>query len=119
MFFPLNFLLEPTKINVWEVAFEELRNLRTTLENRIYKSVEEICSIKNEIYQVIGFFNAFQSVLITAATQSNLLQCNNAGFILALSAFATAFAVLGIVQKNTVITDLRRGPSSDKRGMEV
>jgi hypothetical protein len=76
-------------------------------------------SVKNEIYQVVGFFSAFQGLLITAAAQSNLLRCNNAGFVLALSAFATAVAVFGIVQKNTVITDLWRGTSSDKRGMEV
>jgi hypothetical protein len=108
--------LEPTKINLWKVAFEELNNLRTTLENQIYKSEEDICSVKNEIYQVVGFFSAFQGLLITAAAQSNLLRCNNEGFVLALSAFATAVAVFGIVQKNTVITDLRRGTSSDKRG---
>ncbi|KAH9544232.1 hypothetical protein CY35_13G107800 [Sphagnum magellanicum] len=111
--------LEPTKINLWKVAFEELSNLRTTLENRSYESEEEIRSVKKEIYQVIGFFSAFQGLLITAAAKSNLLWCNNAGFVLALSAFATAVAVFGIVQKNTVITDLRRGTSSDKRGMKV
>jgi hypothetical protein len=110
---------EPTKINLWKVAFEELRNLRTTLENRIYKSEEAIRSVKNEIYQVMGFFSAFQGLLITAAAQSNILRCNNAGFVLTLSAFATVVTVFGIVQKNTVITDLRRGTSSDKRGMEV
>jgi len=76
-------------------------------------------SVKNEIYQVIGFFSAFQGLLITAAAQSNLLRWNNAGFVLALSAFATAVAVFRIVQKNTVITNLRRGASSDKFGMEV
>jgi hypothetical protein len=68
---------------------------------------------------VVGFFSAFQGLLITTAAQSNLLRCNNAGFVLALSAFATAVAVFGIWQKNTVTTDLRRGTSSDKRGMEV
>ncbi|CAM6029714.1 unnamed protein product [Sphagnum balticum] len=76
-------------------------------------------SVKNEIYQVVGFFSAFQGLLITAAAQSYLLPCNNAGFVLALSAFGTPVAVFGIVQKNTVITDVRRGTSSDKRGMEV
>jgi hypothetical protein len=143
--------LEPTKINLWKVAFEQLSNFRTTLENRIYKSEEEIRSVKNEmyriykseeeirsfknemyriykseeeirsvkneIYQVIGFSSAFQGLLITAVAQSNLLRCNNVGVVLALSAFAAAVAVFGIVQKNTVITDLRRGTRSDKRGM--
>jgi hypothetical protein len=111
--------LEPTKINLWKVAFEDYSESLTTLQNLIYKNEEEMRSVKNEIYQVVGFFSAFQGLLITAAAQSNLLRCNNAGFVLALSAFATAVAVFGIEQKNTAITDLRRGTSSDKRGMEV
>jgi hypothetical protein len=111
--------LEPKKVNLWKVAFENYSESHTILQNLIYKREEEMRSVKNEIYQVVGFFSAFQGLLITVAAQSNLLRCNNAGFVLALSAFATAVAVFGIVQKNTVITDLRRGTSSDKRGMEV
>ncbi|KAH9544243.1 hypothetical protein CY35_13G108200 [Sphagnum magellanicum] len=99
--------LEPTKINLWKVAVEEYSNRRTMFENRIYKTEEKICSVKNELYQVVGFFSAFQGLLITAAAQSNLLRCNNVGFILALSAFATAVAVFGIGQKNRTMTDLR------------
>jgi hypothetical protein len=64
-------------------------------------------SVKNEIYQVVGFFSAFQGLLITAAAQSNLLRCNNVGFILALSALATAIAVFGMFQKITAMEDLR------------
>jgi hypothetical protein len=56
---------------------------------------------------VVGFFSAFQGLLITAAAQSNLLRCNNVGFILALSAFATAVAVFGIGQKIKAMEDLR------------
>jgi hypothetical protein len=111
-----------TFVRCWKIRVTKVRRKLRSVKNeiyRIYKSEEEICIVKNEIYQVVGFFSAFQDLLITAAAQSNLLRCNNAGFVLALSAFATAVAVLGIVQKDIVLTDLRRGTSSDKRGMEV
>ncbi|KAH9544233.1 hypothetical protein CY35_13G107900 [Sphagnum magellanicum] len=99
--------LMPTRINVWKVAFEEISNQKKLLQKQFDKTEEEIRSVKNEIYQVIGFFSAFQGLLITAAAQSNLLRCNNVGFILALSAFATALAVFGIWQKIMAMEKLR------------
>ncbi|CAK9202549.1 unnamed protein product [Sphagnum troendelagicum] len=99
--------LEPTKINLWKVAFEYYNEVYTRSENQKYKREEEMRSLKNEIYQVIGFFSAFQGLLITAAAQSNLLRCNNVGFILALSAFAMAVAVFGIWQKIMAMEGLR------------
>jgi hypothetical protein len=99
--------LESTNINLWKVAFKDFCESCTILQNRIYKTDEEMRSVKNEIYQVVGFFSAFQGLLITAAAQSNLLRCNNVGFILALSAFATAVAVFGIWQKITAMEEMR------------
>jgi hypothetical protein len=99
--------LEPTKINLWKVVYEDCSESRTRFQNVIYKREEEMRSVKNEIYQVVGFFSAFQGLLITAAAQSILLRCNNVGFIFALSAFATAVAVFGIWQKITLMEELR------------
>ncbi|KAH9544235.1 hypothetical protein CY35_13G108000 [Sphagnum magellanicum] len=99
--------LEPTKNNLWKVAYEHFSERLTICKNRIYKREEEMRIINNEIYQVVGFFSAFQGLLITAAAQSNLLHCNNVGFILALSAFATAVALFGICHKITAMVFLR------------
>jgi len=99
--------LEPTKPNLWKVAFDSYSESYKATQDRVYKMEENMRSLRNEIYQVIGFFSAFQGLLITAAAQSNLLRCNNVGFILALSAFATAVAVFGIWQKITATEDLR------------
>jgi hypothetical protein len=99
--------LKPTKDNLWKLAFKDFSGSHTILQNRIYKREEEMRSVKNEIYQVVGFFSAFQGLLITAAAQSNLLRCNNVGFILALSAFATAVAVFGIWQKIMAMEEMR------------
>ncbi|CAM6059039.1 unnamed protein product [Sphagnum tenellum] len=111
--------LEPTKVNFWKVAFEEFREKDTKYRNAKYKRIEDIRSVKNEIYQVIGFFSAFQGLVITAAAQSNLLRCNKVGFILALSAFATAVAVFGIWQKITAMEKLRSGSIKNKTFRKV
>jgi len=110
--------LEPTQINLWKVAFEHYSERYTRFQNRIYKSEEEIRSVKNEIYQVVGFFSAFQGLLITAAAQSVLLRCNNVRFILALSAFATAVAVFGIWQKIRAMAGLRFANNRNKHYMK-
>ncbi len=104
---------------LWTVAYKEFKNRLTSAENSSYKGEDEIRSVKNEIYQVVGFFSAFQGLLITAAAQSNLLHCNNVGFVLALSAYATAVAVFGIWQKITVMEVLRLANNRNKHHMEV
>jgi hypothetical protein len=111
--------LDPTKINLWKVAFEEYSKAFTVNETLLYKRDEEIRSVKNEIYQVVGFFSAFQGLLITAAAQSNFLRCNNVGFILALSAFATAAAVFGIWKKVGAMEELQYAKNANKHIMKV
>jgi hypothetical protein len=111
--------LEPSKSNFWNVMYENFSSRLTLAKKSSYKRKEEIRSVKNEIYQVVGFFSAFQGLLITAAAQSNLLRCNNVRFILALSAFATAVAVFGIWQKNTALEQLQFAKHRNKNRMQV
>ncbi|KAH9537385.1 hypothetical protein CY35_16G050600 [Sphagnum magellanicum] len=99
--------LEATQINMCKVALEEWQNTAELFVKRVDKKNEEVRSIRNEIYQVVGFLSAFQGLLITAVAQSNLLQCHNVGFPLALSALATAAAVIGMGQKNAAIRELK------------
>jgi hypothetical protein len=99
--------LEATQINMCQVALEEWKNTAEFFGKRVDKKNEEVRSIRNEIYQVVGFYSAFQGLLITAVAQSNLLRCHNVGFPLALSALATAAAVIGMGQKNAAIRELK------------
>jgi len=111
--------LELTPLHLWTVAYQESSEAATRFENVFYKREEAIRSVKNEIYQVVGFFSAFQGLLITAAAQSNLLRCNNVGFILTLSALATVVAVLGILQKITAMEELRLNKNGIQNFVEV
>jgi uncharacterized membrane protein len=76
--------------------------------NHVDKLKQETRSNRNEIYQLVGFFIAFQGLLFTAVAQSSLLHKNNRAFPLALSAFATVLTVLGVGQKNMQIRELKK-----------
>jgi hypothetical protein len=91
-----------------KVALEEWQNNLVLLGNRVDKRREESHNIRNEVYQLVGFFSAFQALLLTAVAQSSLLHKNNRAFPLALSAVATVLTVLGFHQKNRKIRELRK-----------
>jgi hypothetical protein len=93
---------DPTdnKTKELKVALEEWRSDAEMFGKRVDKKQKEVRNIANEIYQVVGFYSAFQALLLGAVAQSNLLHCNDLGFPLALSALATFVAVVGIGQKS-------------------
>jgi hypothetical protein len=91
-----------------KVALEEWQNNAVLFGNRVDKRKKESRNVRNEVYQLVGFFSAFQGLLLTAVAQSSLLHKNNRAFPLALSAFATVLTVLGVGQKNMQIRELSK-----------
>ncbi|CAM6051368.1 unnamed protein product [Sphagnum compactum] len=100
--------LEDNRTNLLKVALEEWQSNAEVFGKRVDKKQKEVRNIMNEIYQVVGFYSAFQGLLLTAVAQSNLLHCNNLGFPLALSALATFVAVVGIGQKSLNILQFNK-----------
>jgi hypothetical protein len=100
--------LEADSTNLLTVALEEWQGSAEVFGKRVDKRQKEVRNIVNEIYQVVGFYSAFQGLLLTAVAQSNLLHCNNLGFPLALSALATFVALVGIGQKSWNILQFNR-----------
>jgi hypothetical protein len=92
--------LELNETNMLKVALEEWRSDAEIFGKRVDIKQKEVRNIANEIYHVVGFYSAFQGLLLAAVAQSNLLHCNDLGFPLALSALATFVAVVGIGQKS-------------------
>jgi len=93
-----------TKENLCRVALEDCQSSAELTGKRVEKREKEIRSTRNEIYQVVGFYSAFQGLLLTVVAQSNLLHWNNGGYPLALSVFAAGIAAIGAVQKNKIIS---------------
>ncbi|CAK9219411.1 unnamed protein product [Sphagnum troendelagicum] len=102
-----------TEENLCNVALEYWQSSAELMEKRVEKKEKAIRSTRNEIYQVVGFYSAFQGLLLTAIAQSNLLHWNNRGYPLALSAFATGITVTGVVQKNMIISALKKTIASE------
>jgi hypothetical protein len=100
--------LDDNRTNLLKVALEEWESEAEVYGKRVDKRQNEVRNIVNEIYQVVGFYSAFQGLLLTAVAQSNLLHCNNLGFPLALSALATFVAVVGIGQKSLNILQFNK-----------
>jgi hypothetical protein len=111
--------LPNTKENLCNVALEVWQSREEVIEKHVEKKEKEIRSIRNEIYQVVGFYSAFQGLLLTAVAQSSLLHWNNRGYPLALSAFATGIAATGVVQKNKIISDLKKTLASENPARKV
>jgi len=91
--------LKAKRTNLLKVALEEWQSSAEMFGKRVDQSQKQVYNTVNEIYQLVGFYSAFQGLLLTAVTQSNLLHCNNLGFPLALSVLATFVALVGIGQK--------------------
>jgi hypothetical protein len=108
-----------TKANLNAVALEDWLSSEKTLRELREMRGKVIRSIRNEIYQVVGFYSAFQGLLLTAIAQSILLHWNNRGYPLALSAFATGIAAIGVALKNKVITDLKETLAHEEPARKV
>jgi hypothetical protein len=76
--------------------------------SRIDKKKEQSTSLRNEIYQLFGFYSVFQGVLLTAVAQSNFLYCHNwwSAFFLSLS--ASLVSIGGIIEKFLAVVALEK-----------
>jgi len=111
--------LPATKENLNRVALEDWESGLETLVGIVLKREKELGSIRNEIYQVVGFSSTFQGLLLTAIAQSNLLHWNNRGYPLALSAFATGITAIGVVLKAKLISDLKQTLATENSARKV
>lgn len=75
---------------------------------RIDKKKEQSNSLRNEIYQLFGFYSVFQGVLLTAVAQSNFLYCHNWWSAFFLSLFASLVSIGGIIEKFLAVVALEK-----------
>lgn len=111
-------LVEIERSPVLAKALEEWTRRKTVLESRKEFLTQMISSLKDEIYQLIGFFSVFQGVLLTTVSGSNLLHCNNWWSPIFLSLFASVVAVAGVIQKLLQMGDVRSYIDSDQDGLK-
>jgi hypothetical protein len=86
-------------LDVWE-------SKRENHVNYIDRTKSNVAEVKNEIYQLIGFFSVFQGVLLTAVAQASQLHCPTSWIPISLSLFASVVTIAGVIQKLGQIKDL-------------
>ncbi|CAK9866299.1 unnamed protein product [Sphagnum jensenii] len=89
-------------------GLETWRNDVRVLQKRIDRKEQQSSQIKNEVYQLVGFFIVFQGVLYTAVAQAQVLDCRNWSTVFVLSVLASAAAIAGVTQKLLQLEDMQR-----------
>lgn len=92
----------------WKVAEGEWEKSAKQFGDRVEGKKNQVLNVTNEIYHLVGFFSAFQGLLMTAVSQGTWLSCKNKGWVLTLSAFASVVTAAGVWQKNIIISDLQK-----------
>lgn len=92
-------LVKIEKHPVYAKALQEWSRKETLLTSRVDRKKSGVADLKNQIYQLIGFFSVFQGVVLTAIAQSNLLHCKNVWSPIVLSVVASTITIFGVVQK--------------------
>ncbi len=89
-------------------GLETWRNEVRVLQKRIDRKEQQSSQIKNEVYQLVGFFIVFQGVLYTAVAQAQVLDCRNWSTVFVLSLLASAAAIAGVTQKLLQLEDIQK-----------
>ncbi|XP_024359523.1 uncharacterized protein [Physcomitrium patens] len=76
-------------------------------------------AVRNEIYQVIGFYVVFQGVIFTAVAQASMLRCQNwwTSFLLSLLTSLVTAAV--VIQKVTDFWALEKTIADEKNAIKI
>lgn len=112
-------LLYVEKDDVRKKALGTWEDRVTLFTKRVERKKNKVGDLKNEVYQLIGFFSVFQGVLLTAVSQSNLLHCNNLWSPILLSVVASIVTVAGVIQKLNQISDYQKTVHSEERSLKV
>ncbi|KAG0599262.1 hypothetical protein M758_12G138700 [Ceratodon purpureus] len=108
-------LLDIEKHPIYAKALGEWSRKESLFTSRVERKKTKVDNLKNEIYQLIGFFSVFQGVLLTAVSQSNLLHCNNWWSPIILSVVASVVTIFGVVQKLMQIQSFQKTIHSEEQ----
>jgi hypothetical protein len=100
-------------------ALQEWSRKEALFSNRVERKKRIVSNLKNEIYQLIGFFSVFQGVILTAVAQSSLLHCYNLWSPISLSVLASAASISGVVHKLMQIQSFQTTIDSEDRTLKV
>ncbi|KAH8943821.1 hypothetical protein BDL97_13G074800 [Sphagnum fallax] len=75
--------------------------------------------VKNELYQLTGFYIVFQGVVLTAVAQASALTCRQWWSPFTLSLIASIVAIVGVYQKLDAFRDVKDNLKEEKYSFQV
>ena len=112
-------LLWIEKNELHKKALEDWERKGKLLTAKVERKKKRSGNLRNEVYQLIGFFSVFQGVVLTAVSQSNLLHCNNLWCPIVLSGLASFVTLAGVRQKLDHISALDKTILAEEASLGV
>lgn len=91
----------------WEEQAKSISRRIERKENRTY-------AVKNEVYQLLGFYLVFQGVVLTAVAQASVLTCEEWWSPFILSSMTSIVAIVGVYQKLQSLHDVEENLREEK-----
>lgn len=95
----------------WQSRF---RLARDRVDTKRTRSI----NVKNELYQLIGFYSVFQGVVLTAVAQASTVKCHTSWGPASLSAMASIATLFSVHNKfrdyNSLISDMNKEQNDAK-----
>lgn len=90
---------------MYREALEEWDKKSIVVASSIERKTKQVESLKNEIYNLVGFYSVFQGVVFTAVAQGNehFFTCSKCFIAIVLSILASVVSFVGVWQKHQKI----------------
>jgi hypothetical protein len=96
----------------WEEQAKSISRRIERKENRTY-------AVKNEVYQLLGFYLVFQGVVLTAVAQASVLTCEEWWSPFILSSMTSIVAIVGVYQKLQSLHDVEDNLREERISYQV
>ena len=100
-------------------ALEVWREKEVLFTKRVERKKSKVAELKNEVYQLIGFFSVFQGVVLTAVAQASQLHCYSRWIPISLSILASVVTIAGVIQKLDQISAFQKTVHSEEQSLKV
>ncbi|CAK9221877.1 unnamed protein product [Sphagnum jensenii] len=115
----LQTLLEIENDPILKLQLRNWEEQAASISRRIERKENRTYVVKNEIYQVLGFYIVFQGVVLTAVAQASALKCNQWWSPFTLSLIASIVTIVGVYQKLQVLQDVEQNLREERNSFQV
>jgi glutamate-1-semialdehyde aminotransferase len=115
----LQTLLEIENDPILKLQLRNWEEQAASISRRIERKENRTYVVKNEIYQVLGFYIVFQGVVLTAVAQASALQCSQWWSPFTLSLIASIVTIVGVYQKLQVLHDVEQNLREERNSFQV